>query len=394
MNVRIFIKGVYNRLVIKTIKNTEDLPDISKWKEYLKRIGNDDDPIKESFRKHKCRMTYFGCFRLVLINILSFFYLCVTSFRVNKKRIEPSFDNVATLIERKAIPSKDIFPSALVNEYSNINIVDYDSISFDQLVQELFSIYVRIKKKYFFHPYYLLQIKQGLSMISYCLLNSTFNALIVYDSERDISTPIIKAYLESKGIKYISFMHGEYLLQLIQAHMSFSEYYIWHHTYIEMFKDVLKCNIGNYIIYKPFKMKKKFDFSTLEPDHFMTYYLSGESTVSLDNLVDIFNVFESNGKRCVIRFHPRYSHVDLIYRLFDTSKIENPKEIALETSLSSTEYVVGLSSTVLSEAYAEGKKIVIDDISNPKQFENIKHRYCIALSKEHLLLSDLISECK
>ena len=70
--------------------------------------------------------------------------------------------------------------------------------------------------------------------------------------------------------------------------------------------------------------------------------------------------------------------------------IEDPHAVSLETSLANTEYAVGLATTVLSEAEAEGRKIVIDDVSNHALFEDLRNRRYRILSHEHLLLSELI----
>jgi len=58
--------------------------------------------------------------------------------------------------------------------------------------------------------------------------------------------------------------------------------------------------------------------------------------------------------------------------------------------LENTKYVIGLNTTVLSEAYVEGKQIVIDDLSDKERFLDAKRRGAIAFKKKHLLLSELL----
>ena len=43
-----------------------------------------------------------------------------------------------------------------------------------------------------------------------------------------------------------------------------------------------------------------------------------------------------------------------------------------------------------SEAQAEGRTAVIDDISDPEKFRNLKKRRFIVLDRDHLLLSEII----
>ena len=72
--------------------------------------------------------------------------------------------------------------------------------------------------------------------------------------------------------------------------------------------------------------------------------------------------------------------------------IEMQSEITLEQSLGNTAYVIGLATTVLFEAEVEGRKIVIDDISNKSLFNNLNARRFRLLSHEHLLLSELVQK--
>ena len=393
MGINKTIKTIYDKIVIGTIKNTEVTPKVEKWDEYLEKIGWDDNPLNESYRKHLCRMTYFSLPKKIVINFLSVLYLLFSPYKVKENMTldDDLQNNNALLIERKEIPSSDIFPSILNESYEKVHMLYYDDTNKRILSKELRGLYLSIKKKYYFHPYYLLQVKQGLAMLSNCLAYKPFDALVVYDSERDVSSPIITDYLEKKGKKYISFMHGEYLLQILQAHMSFSEYYIWNPIYADMFGNRLRCNIHVFTNYVPKKLQKKWDLKE-EPDHFLTYYLSGESTTTLKSLVPVFNKLENRGRVCKVRPHPRYSHLDLLNQLFDMDNIEDPRQTNIKDSLASTEYVVGLSTTVLSEAYAEGKEIIIDDVTDPPEYENLKKRYCISLQLPHKLLSDVISE--
>ena len=64
----------------------------------------------------------------------------------------------------------------------------------------------------------------------------------------------------------------------------------------------------------------------------------------------------------------------------------------MEESLGRTRYAVGLSTTVHSEAYVEGRIPVIDDRTDPDKFRSLADREYIALKRPHRLLSELIEE--
>ena len=391
MNYKLFIKKIYDKLVIRSIKNTEEVPNLTEWYALLNRIGHDTDPIQEAYRKHICRMYYFSPLRKMVINVLSFLYLIIQPYRIENKHIRKEIEKTAILVERESIPSSDIFPNTIYGTY-NVRKVIYEKIADKKiLTKDIELLYLSVKKQFWMHPYFLLQIKQSLSVISNCILEGDFQAIIVYDSERDIASPIITNWLKTYDIEYISFMHGDYLLQLIQAHMCFSKYYVWNKAYIEMFSDKLKCNIIEYEIYTPGKLQKKWNLEIIPSSHYLTYYLSGESEKSLESLVVIFNKLNSRGLVCKVRPHPRYSYYEKINRMFDPSMIEDPHNISLKESLASTSYVVGLSTTVLNEAFIEGKEIVIDDITDVPHYNDLKDRFFIALQLPHINFSDLVA---
>ena len=388
------LRELYINFVLKDIKNTENIPSVQKWEQYLNKLGHDANYLTEAYRKYKCRLLYIKWIKQIILNISALFFLMIKPPRIinqddtKTKRINCD----ALLVEKGFITAKSIFPQELKEKYNRIETVDETQLRDRRLLRDIYNVYKEAKRKYLLHPYFLLLLQKDLIMLSNCIEKYTFNALISYDCERDISSPVITTYLEGIHKKYISFMHGEYLLQIIQAYSMFSEYYVWDNIYIEMFQKILKCNTKEYKVYTPDKLKKKWDFRNIKTNHLFTYYLSGESIVTLKKLADIAEKIEASGYQFKIRPHPRYSHKKMIEELFTESQIENPDVIDIKTSLGSAEYIVGLSTTVLSEAYNEGKRIVIDDYTNIPQYKNLYDRYSIALRKEHLLFSDLLKK--
>jgi hypothetical protein len=95
----------------------------------------------------------------------------------------------------------------------------------------------------------------------------------------------------------------------------------------------------------------------------------------------------------VIRYHPHYSElfpISLIYDIFHEFVIEDPKAVSLIESLSRTEFVVSLYSSVLYQAYLSGKSIVMDDISFPDKYKKLKDFDYIIFKKDHINLSKFI----
>ena len=83
-------------------------------------------------------------------------------------------------------------------------------------------------------------------------------------------------------------------------------------------------------------------------------------------------------------------YIKEIMNTFKSITIEDPVKVLLKESLGNTKYVVGLNTTVLSEAYIEGKEIVIDDISDYPHFIDAQKRNSIVFQRDHMLLSEII----
>ncbi len=393
-NVIARIKEWYVKLVISEIKNTEEIPSVDEWMAFLDKLGHDDDPIAESYRKYACRCRSLKPGKRLFLNLLFLVYMCLRPAKVNPQDPGTSAGEEKAVLVERLIKSDPVFPESLRGRFSSIVKVEGNELNGRELSQDAYELFRKVRARYRLHPYYLMLVRKDLVVYSYCMLNHRPDALILYDSERDVATPLITALMERRGRKLISFMHGEYLLQLIQAHMCFSEYHLWHESYIPMFRDQLRCNIGKYVVYTPEKLRKKWHLEDSVPDHFFTYYMSGESTQTVRELAAIVKRLKQRGLVCKVRPHPRYSHWDMIRELFDPEQIEDSNSVDMKTSLASAEYVVGMSTTVLTEAYNEGKPIAIDDVTNPAQYVNLEKRNSLSLQWEHRLLSELIAQAE
>ena len=187
-------------------------------------------------------------------------------------------------------------------------------------------------------------------------------------------------------------MHGEKLFNIRDSFVKFDRYYVWDQHYIDLLVK-LRADDKQFRIEKPgilyLDINNHGDYK-----YELTYYLGGESEKELYNikasLLDTRIPFE---KIC-IRYHPnpRFSDENQIKKIFNCFIIENPHEISLEVSVSSTKSVVSLYSTVLYQAYLSGAKIIIDDISNPMKFEKLKSLYYVMMNKPHILLSQVVMQ--
>ena len=390
---------LHERFVAKNLQANVDDPDVSEWMEFLGRLPEARTSVEKSYNKFLCRMHYFPRYKRFIMEFLGFFadvfIIPITLFSnssINKEEVHSG----TLLLERsRAVPDfSDVVPQELFQDYENVVVIDNFNKKFGILCRETRKIWYDVVRRYPFSFFFHYWVFMELAAHSYFIKEYSPSATAVYVNERNVASPIITDLYESQNRKFISFMHGEYLLQLVQAHMKFSEYYVWDDSYVNMFRDALKCE-AVFIPYKPNKLKKRWNLESFKPTYYCTYYFGDETEKTIFQIAEVFSRFEKEGKKCKIRLHPRdIVHKDLIKRVFEKEKIEieDNKNISLEESLGRTKYAVGMQTTVLFEALTEGRKIVIDDVSDPNHFRNLQDRWYRLLKSDHILLSELINQ--
>lgn len=155
--------------------------------------------------------------------------------------------------------------------------------------------------------------------------------------------------------------------------------------------------MGHYVIYKP-ELYMLPDSSVTLPRYYLTYYLTGNEKNGVDlkanEICKILVDISKSGKRCKVRPHPRWSSLDQLKLIFDKTniEIEQCKIVPVKDSILDSEVVIGTFSSVLTEAYYLGKKVYIDDVSDPALIKELVMKKYFLLSKEVGFLSELLND--
>lgn len=373
-------------MTLRGIKNFNEIPDVKHWKGFLANLPDAKTSEQRSINKYHCRMYYFDSIYKILVNIFSVFVLL---FQVAPKLLKKSDFEVkhvpdAILVEDAAVRYSDVFPTQLKQEYRDIKTVK-NSRSKLRISQDAKIVFKRIWKKNFLRPHYSYWLFRELAFFSELAETYTPKAIIVYVNERNVVSPILTEYLEDKGIKFITFMHGDYILQLIQGFMEFSEFYVWDEHYVNMFVNDLYCPAKQFKLYVPQKLER--EYSTSNEIVEFTYYLGFESEKSLKKLGFLLSELKKNNIKCQARLHPRQDNKEDVYKYINPDQIQDPKTISIDQSINQSTYIVALNSTVLLESYYGGKKIMLDDWTDPAAFQSLKDRKAIIFDRPHYLLS-------
>jgi hypothetical protein len=252
-----------------------------------------------------------------------------------------------------------------------------------------------ILKLIFSHPLYPYWfVKNTYKIALYRSIIDRFNPkAIICSSEYSFTSSVLTFYCENYSIQHINIMHGEKFFFIRDAFFYFHQCYVWDEHYVHLFSR-LKAYCNQYIVCIPENLK--LDIQNNNPDliYKMTYYLDIEDAEALLAIKKSLLKTKLKPSQVAIRYHPHYYELfstSLINNIFEEFVIEDPKAVPLAKSLSRTEFVVSLYSTVLYQAYLSGKSIVIDDVSFPAKYKQLKEFDYIIFGKEHSTLSNFVS---
>lgn len=388
-----------NNKIIFDIK--KEHPSVQEQISFLNDFGDPKDVIERSYSKYQCLLFY--CYskkQKVFLNTLCALALLVLlpiyrikGIRHDKKLKHYKPEDRLLRKAAKRIPITDIFPSKLSGQYKES--VDYEGVSYSQIymTKDASSYLWRAIRRYPFRFHYHMVLLIRLSQASYLLSRYTPACITTYVCERKFADPILTEYYASHDVRYHGFMHGDYLFSIEQAFMHYTKYWVWAKHYEDLFR-TLRCDFDTEI-YKPGKYSGivKPRESVDQYDYYATYYFSDETEESVEIVKNALLKLQEAGHRCKVRPHPRFSNKELILKEFQgIIDIEDTNEMTIEASLECSYLTITQVSTVLSQAYYSGKKIVIDDISNPKAFGELREKRYILIDKADMLFSELLNQ--
>lgn len=367
---------------------------IKKQKEYLSFFDDPKDEYERSYYKYKCfcKSCYYGRnYLLVLYNIgalciYPFIYWKLIKRGKGKRKVNSRVDAVIENVPR--LPNYDVIPLEIKEKYKEIYEITEINYQNAYLSSVSLEACKELRKRYFLSFYFRLITTFKLAQFNQYIQDYNPNAIVFYSCEREFSGPLQTYICEKEGVSYESFMHGDYLYDICFAFQRYTKYFTWDETYNAMFDD-LRCEFKKKV-YRPKKLQGIAEnIDPHECRYYATYYFSSETREYAQNVRSVFNEFINQGLRCKVRPHPRFSDMNMLEEVFDGIEIENFTKWSLAESVTSSLYIVGLNTTVLSQAYFSGKKVVIDDISSIKEYNTLVEKNFIMLKRTHILFSEL-----
>lgn len=281
-----------------------------------------------------------------------------------------------------------ILPCSLRQEYPGIRQVrDFQNALF--LTREDCSFLRELARRYPTAFYFRFKCMAKLAM--YRSLYETYRPkAIIVSEEYSYTSSFLTEYCHRLGVEHINVMHGDKLYDIHDTFFCFDRCYIWDQFYRDLFCE-LRAEPTQFRMEMPPSMQP-WDAQDVEKAVDYTYYLQAETSQMLEKIAESLQTLQKSGAVVAVRPHPLYSDMETVRRLFSDFEIEETAEVGIETSILRTRHVIGLYSTVLYQAHINHVPVVIDDLTAPERFAQLKSLRYIMLDKPHGLLSALLQE--
>ncbi len=355
---------------------------------YLKSLPEPNTWLERSYLQYMCQYREYPVARLLLNLVcipLVFALFAKALFDVVTINRE-SFNNESEKCIAVLDAEREIIPQTLIQKHGNPTCYPLRGrISFDRHVLELF---FEALTKYWYEPHFLTKILLRLGRYSE-LIATTKCKVIVASAEYSFASSALTGLCEKMCIRHVNIMHGEKVINPVDAFCGFHEFFVWDDHYISIFS-ALRARVNEYTVAKPAILTALVSNNTQEIKYDFIYYLGWE--LSMADTISIKKSMEKlaeTGRRVCIRMHPRYGDRAKIESLFKRFEIEDPDVVNVLNSLDATRAVIALSTTVFWHAEAFNRPIIIDDISNPDYYKKLSDIRYLWVSRPHTRLSEL-----
>lgn len=346
--------------------------------------------INRSYAQYRCQMENKSIFKKLILNILSFILilpfilLSLLKTKNNYKDSIQEVDNIAIYW----VDNPSVIPDSLKLKYEFKKVEKKYFLNKEDII----FLWKEIIKSYPFSFYFHFKIIFKMAIYRYNIEKYNPNCFIVF-SEYSFTSSILTKFCNHNSLKHINVMHGDKLFYIRDSFFKFDKCYVWDGHYKELFIE-LKADPQQFVVETPknfiLNQKSMVECQKESNKPKLTYYLQMGQKDQLEIIKENLNKLTSNFD-IIIRPHPRYCDTELVNEIFDNFKIEDTKKIDIFQSLTNTEYVTSLYSTVLYQGYLYQKKLIIDDLIDKRYYTKLKELNYIIINKPHVKLSDLIN---
>jgi hypothetical protein len=337
--------------------------------DFLHTLPEPHNDIDRGYNQYLCQNFFVAKWKRLLFNIVSFpSFPAVALYYLLKRMFVHKGDYVGALIENKGM--EEVVPEVVRTKYAPTSKywAEGASLSINDI-----SFLFKLIRKAPDQPFFAFKSMMNVARYSDMIKRHKPRVMIQF-GEFSFSSSILTAYCHSHEIKHIDIMHGEKVYCIKDAFHHYDECYVWSEFYINLFLS-LRAAPGQHIVALPPSMQimtEQHKNVQLYADY--KYYLETYSEAQIQSIILSMQFAKNLGNTVKYRPHPRYSDVALLRKYVTEEEIEYPNEVPIVESISNTQNVVGLFTTVLAQAYYSGVNVIMDDMTYKQFYDN-----CLAL---------------
>jgi hypothetical protein len=371
---------IYGKII--STKNPLFNLSVAKQKTYLNKFSTPKDNFERSYNQYLCQKKGLSFFNNTAMNLGCFFLYFYYFYFKKNDQINTNNEKYNALFISS--PSNySCIPESLFDEFKTIKQKENKGFYLTKSDKALIKI---LAKKHRLSFFFLTKCLLKVAMYSKNIAQHNPEAIIV-TSEYSFTSSVLTQYCNNNNIIHIDIMHGEKLFFIRDSFFNFDRCYVWDQHFVDLFNQ-LRAKDNQYIIEIP-PSQEKWKAISIKQDIDFTYYLGDESKELLLEINKNLIKLQSNGYKIAIRPHPVYSPLEFINEKFIDFEIED-SSIDIQHSILRTKAVISLYSTVNRQAYNNNVKYVIDDISDPEHYNQMRDLQYYFIKEKHSVLSDFI----
>lgn len=361
-----------------------DVP-VARQKAFLESLPEPEDLLERSYAQYRCQMMLERPILRAGYQLAAMLLLPIYQ-RQLLRRPAPRKGETADAVFAFDGPDT-ILPCSLRQEFPDIRQVrDFQNALF--LTREDCSFLRELARRYPTAFYFRFKCMAKLAM--YRSLYETYRPkAIIVSEEYSYTSSFLTEYGHRLGVEHINVMHGDKLYDIHDTFFCFDRCYIWDQFYRDLFCE-LRAEPTQFRMEMPPSMQP-WEKPSTPPEVDLTYYLQAESTEQCVQIAAALHTLQARGMVIAVRPHPLHCD-DTLLEIFSGFALEMPGDCSIEQSILRTKCAVSLYSTVLLQASINGVAVVIDDLTAPERFAQLKSLRYIMLDKPHGLLSALLQE--
>lgn len=383
MNLLQSLKGLYQTL---TGSQTIFSVPVDRQRRFLEQIPQPQDDWARSYAQYRCQ-----CFLMkrgvpLLLNCAAMVMLPVYTRKLRRQTPPaPSEKTGSALLFFGG--SERIVPDSLRREFEIVPDRDFQQHLL--LTAEDLHYLGRLRKRYPLSFYFRFKCMAKIAMYRSAVTCCSPKAVICSE-EYSFTSSLLTDYCRMLGVEHINIMHGEKLYYIRDSFFRFDRCYVWDNHYAELFRDMRAAPEQFRVEVPPSLRLEKGEPVSDRVD--FTYYLGNETTEQVICIIRSLAALQARGYRTAIRPHPVYhAHSEFLFQDAQGLIVEKANEFPIEESLWRTGHVVSLYSTVLLQGIFNGIPVLIDDLTDPPHYQQLKQMRFLAMEQPHTLLSQWIT---